>query len=118
MASCSRIIRSSSGKAAVLKLRRLGVVTRALRALNGKSDLLQLFSELADRLDRLLFLLPVRLEARLFFLQVGQLFFEPTQAFSRRGIPLLAERLALDLELHDAPTHLVELRRHGVDLHP
>jgi len=58
------------------------------------------------------------LQSRLFLLEVGQLFFEAAQALSRRGIPLLAERLALDFELHDASTHLVELGRHGVDLHP
>ncbi len=36
----------------------------------------------------------------------------------RRLVALLAQRLALDLELHDAALELVELRRHRVDLHP
>jgi hypothetical protein len=33
-------------------------------------------------------------------------------------VGFLAQRLALDLELHDAPLHFVELRGHRVDLHP
>ena len=83
----------------------------------AESDLLQLFLQLAGRLDGLLFLLPVRLQPGLLFLQVGQLLFEPAEAFDRRRVLLLAKRLALDLELHDPPTHLVELGRHGIDLH-
>ena len=36
----------------------------------------------------------------------------------RRLVALLAQRLALDLELHDPAFELVELGRHRVDLHP
>jgi hypothetical protein len=43
-------------------------------------------------------------------------------SFSSRScdaaVLLLAQRLALDLELHDAAVDLVDLRRHRVDLHP
>ena len=46
----------------------------------------------------------------------------PSRASASRScdaaVRLLAQRLALDLELHDAPLDLVELRRHRVDLHP
>ena len=40
------------------------------------------------------------------------------QPLLRRLVLFLAQRLALDLELHDAALDLVELRRHRVDLHP
>ena len=59
----------------------------------------------------------MRLQPRLLFLQVGQLLFELAEPLDRRLVRLLAQRLALDLELHDAAAHLVELRRHRVDLH-
>ncbi len=52
-----------------------------------------------------------------FLLQVGQLLLELAEPLARRLVRLLAQRLALDLELHDAAAHLVELRRHRVDLH-
>ncbi len=39
------------------------------------------------------------------------------EPLDRRLVRLLAQRLALDLELHDAPLDLVELDRHRVDLH-
>src|SRR5690349_24705781 len=44
----------------------------------------------------------------LFFLQVGELLFEPAEPFDRRFVLFLAQRLAFDLELHDAPSYLVD----------
>ena len=72
---------------------------------------------LRPALDRLLFLLPVRRQAVLVLLEVGQLLLELLQPLLRRLVRLLAQRLALDLELHDAALDLVELGRHRVDLH-
>ena len=51
------------------------------------------------------------------FLQVGELLLELAEPLLRRLVAFLAQRLTLDLELHDAALELVELRRHRVDLH-
>ena len=56
-------------------------------------------------------------EAAALFLQIGELLLELLQALVRRLVLFLAQRLALDLELHDAALDLVELGRHRVDLH-
>ena len=60
----------------------------------------------------------MRAQLRLLLLEIGELFFELRQPLLRGLVLLLAQRLALDLELHDAAPDLVELRRHRVDLHP
>ncbi len=104
-------------QAAVLQLGRLGVVAAALRPLDLDPHLLELFLQLAAGEDRLLFLLPVAREAVLVLLEVGELLLELLQPLLGRLVGLLLERLALDLELHDAPLDLVELGRHRVDLH-
>ncbi len=105
------------GQLAVLQLGRLRVVAGALRQLDVQAHLLELLLQLAHVLDGFLLLLPVRLQPRLLFLEVGQLLLELGQPLARRLVLFLAQRLALDLELHDAAAHLVELRRHRVDLH-
>src|SRR6185503_13125402 len=104
--------------AAVLQLGGLRVVARLLRALHLHAHLLELLLERARSLDRRLLLFPVRRQAILFFLEVGQLALQLLQPFLRRRVLLLAQRLALDLELHDAAVDFVDLRRHRVDLHP
>ena len=60
----------------------------------------------------------MRGEPAAFFLEVGQLLFEPFEALFRGAVLLLPQRLALDLELHDAAFELVELGRHRIDFHP
>ena len=50
-------------------------------------------------------------------LEVGQLLLERLEPGLRGVVGLLAQRLALDLELDPAPLELVELDRHRVDLH-
>ena len=103
--------------AAILQLRRLRVVAAALRAFHLEPHRLQLLLERACVADRRLLLLPLRRQAPAFFLQVGQFLVEFAEPFDRRLVGLLAQRLALDFELHDAPLDLVEFRRHRVDLH-
>ena len=49
---------------------------------------------------------------------VGELLLERLEARLRGVVGLLAQRLALDLELDPAALELVELDRHRVDLHP
>ena len=85
--------------------------------LDLEADLLQLLADLADRLDRLLLLLPVCGQPVLVLLEVGELLFELLETFAGRFILLLAQRLALDLELHDPALDLIQLRGHRVDLH-
>ncbi len=61
--------------------------------------------------------LPALLEAAGLLLEVGQLLLERLEARLRGVVGLLAQRLALDLELDAPALELVELDRHGVDLH-
>src|SRR5262245_32809091 len=103
--------------AAVLELGGFGVVTRTLRAFAFLTELLELLLLRAHALNRVLLLLPLRGEPRLLFLEIRELLLELGEPIDRRAIGLLAQRLALDLELHDAPLDLVELGRHRVDLH-
>ena len=49
-------------------------------------------------------------------LQIGQLLLQAREAAARGVVRLLAQRLALDLQLHDAAFDLVELHRQRVDL--
>ena len=51
------------------------------------------------------------------FLQIGQLLLETVEPFLGGLVLLFLQRLALDLELHDAPRELVQLRGHRVDFH-
>ena len=51
-------------------------------------------------------------------LEVGQLLLDALQPILRRLVLLDLQRLALDLELHDAAIDLVERLRLGIDLHP
>ena len=59
----------------------------------------------------------MRGEPVLLLLEIRQLLLELLQPLLRGLVRLLAQRLALDLELHDAALHFVELGRHRVDLH-
>src|SRR5207247_7096768 len=64
-----------------------------------------------------LLLLPVRARGARLFLGMGGLALELPEALLAGGVGLFLERLALDLQARDRPLHLVELRRHRVDLH-
>ena len=72
----------------------------------------------ADRVDPLLLLLPVRLHRAALLLQVGELPLEALEAVLRGRVRLLLQRGLLDLELADPPLDLVDLDRHRVDLDP
>ncbi|SPE30427.1 conserved hypothetical protein [Candidatus Sulfopaludibacter sp. SbA6] len=87
-----------------------------LRPLDFHLGLLHLLAKLAQAFDRVFLALPARgqgvglgLEIRQFFLQLGQPLFGSRILF-------LAQGLALDFELHDAPPRLIQLRGHGIDL--
>ena len=105
-------------QAAVLQLRRFAVLAGTLRALDLQAKLLELFLELPLALDGFLLLLPAGHQRRVLFLEIGELLLELLEALLRGLVFLFSQRLALDLELHDAAIDLVELGRHRVDLHP
>ena len=109
---------SSCGRRPVLQLGRLRVVAGPLRPLDLETYRFELFLELARLLDRVFLLFPLRLQPAAILLEVGQLAVEPVEPLAGGLVLFLAERLALDLELHDAPLDLVELHGHRVDLHP
>ena len=104
--------------AAVLQLGGAGVVAGALRPLDILTERFLILFQLSRTLNRLLFLLPVARETVAILLQIGQLFLEPLEPLLRGPVGFLAQRLALDLELHDAAFQFVELGRHRVDFHP
>ena len=54
---------------------------------------------------------------RRLFLEIGELLLQLLQAVLGGAVGLLLQRLALDLELDDAPVELVEMLGLGVDLH-
>ena len=62
--------------------------------------------------------LPALLHRAGLLLDVGELLLERLEARLRGVVVLLAQRLALDLELDAPALELVELDRHRVDLHP
>ena len=78
---------------------------------------LQLFFDVGGALHRGLLGLPHFLEIRVFLFQRLQRLFEGAQPLARCLIGLLLERLALDLELDDAPVELVERFGLRIDLH-
>ena len=113
------LLSRAAGTRAVLQLGRLRVVAGALRALDlaactASSCSLQLRAT-AESLPSPA--ASARRRLRLLFLEIGELLLELRQPLARRLVLLLAQRLALDLELHDAALDLVELGRHRVDLH-
>ena len=103
--------------AAVLQLRGLRVVAGALRPLNLDAQRFLILFQLARSLNRVFLLLPVRRELRALFLRIRELLLQLCQPLARCGVFFFSQRLAFDLELHDAALELVELRRHRVNLH-
>ena len=103
--------------AAVLQFRRHRVVAGSLGLFHFDPHALELLLELPAGLDRFFLLLPMRAELQVLFLEVGEVLLELLQPLLRGLVLLLAKGLAFDLELHDAAAHLVQFRRHRVDLH-
>ena len=103
---------------AVLELGRGRVVGLALGLLDPDVERLELRLGRADRRDRGLLGLPALLHRAGLLLDVGELLLERLEPRLRGVVGLLAQGLALDLELDAPPLELVELDRHRVDLHP
>ena len=102
---------------AVLELGRGRVVGLTLGLLDPGGQRLELRLGRPDRRDRALLRLPALAQRAGLLLDVGELLLERLEARLRRVIALLAQRLALDLELDPPPLELVDLDRHRVDLH-
>ena len=102
---------------AVLELGGRRVVGLALGLLDPRLERLELGLGRADGGDRRLLGLPALLHRAGLLLEVGELLLERLEARLRRVVGLLAQRLALDLELDPPALELVELDRHRVDLH-
>ena len=77
----------------------------------------QLFLDLGDLVELLDLALPAGLELGGLLLRVGELLLELGKPLLRRLVLLLAQALALDLELHDPAAHLVELDGHARRFH-
>ena len=107
-----------------LELRNLSVGDfRGLLQISGARDafrlgsrLLDLLLDLADRAERLFFLLPLSLHARGFLAQLGEVTLECLQALARRFVFFFLQSLSLDLQLRDSPLDLVDFLRHRIDL--
>ena len=104
------------GQLAVADGRGAGEVALALEPHGVVAPRRLLLLEQADGVDGRLLLLPVRRHPVALLGQVGQLRLQLAQALGRGVVGLLLQRHLLDLELTDAPDHLVQFGRQRVDL--
>ena len=104
-------------QAAVLDLRGQVQVAGALGGFVLAAGLLKLAVEDGNGVDGGLFVLPARFEFGGLFAQIGQLALEVFEALARGLVLLLAQGGLLNLQLHDLPFQLVNLRRHGIQFH-
>ncbi len=121
--SCSRRSssasrRSSSGSSAIAQLGGPLEIAAPGGLLDLPPHLLDLRLELLDLLERGLLRLPLRLHAVSFLPQRRDLPLQRLAPLHRCLVLLLEQRLALDLQLDDAPLHLVDFLRQAVDLDP
>lgn len=64
-----------------------------------------------------LFRFPDFFQVRELLLQFGDLGFQGFETLLRSLVGFLLQRLALDLELNDAPVQGIHILGHGIDLH-
>ena len=102
---------------AVLQLRGAAVVGLALGLVDPDLELLLLRLGRPQRRDRRLLGLPALLHRAGLLADLRELLLEGLEARLRRVVGLLAQGLALDLQLDPPPLELVQLDRHRVDLH-
>ncbi len=106
------------GDDAVSELSGACEIAAALRLVELDAGGVELLFQLLRAGELGFLLLPaLRQRARL-LLEIGELLLELGQPVLGRAVLFLLQRLALDLELHDAPVELVERLGLGVDLHP
>ena len=102
------------GDDAVGELARAREIAAALRDLELLAGAVDLFLQLLRRLERFLLLVPARGQRRGLLFQLGELGFQLLQPILRGLVGFLLQRLALDLELDDAPVELVQFLGLGV----
>ena len=105
------------GNHAVEQFRSAREVAATLRDLHFAARLVQLLLELLGLLHLLLLRLPRGGQGIRLILEFGKLLLQPRQSFARCGIILLAQRLALDLELDHPAVEFVEFLGLAVHLH-
>ncbi len=110
-------LRLEIGDHAVSELARLGEIAAPLRLLELDAGGVELLLELLRASELGFLVLPAACDRIGFLFEIDDLLLEALQPVLRGGVGLLLQRLALDLELHQAPVELVELLRLGVDLH-
>src|SRR5262245_14765004 len=86
--------------------------------LNLPLDLLDLFAQLTDLANGLLFSFPLRPHSTALFLEISQLLPQMFESFLTGLILLLGEGCLFNFQLHHAPSHFVQLGWHGIDLCP
>ena len=90
----------------------------AFSLLNLPLDLLDLFAQLTDLANGLLFGSPLGPHSAALFLEISQFLPQMFEPFLARLIFLLGEGCLFNLQLHHAPSHFVQLGRHGINLRP
>ena len=120
--SCERLLRRGElllqlRQAAILDLRGEVQIVAALGLFQLELGLLDLAVDDADGVDGGLLVLPLGLELFGLLLEVGQVLLQLLQPLAGAFVLLLLERALLDLQLLDLPLQLVNLGRHGVQLH-
>ncbi len=104
------------GDASVAQLGRLLQVAHPLGLLCLGLGRVDLLLDGLDLADGLFLRLPVGLHPRRLLAQPGQFGLDGLAPLLGGGVLLLAEGVELDVELLDAPLHLIDLQGHGVDL--
>ena len=102
---------------AIGKLACLGEIAAPLRLLELDAGGVELLFQLLRAGELGLLVLPAACDRIRFLFEIDELLLQPSEPVFRGGVGLLLQRLALDLELDDAPVELVELLGLGVDLH-
>ena len=104
------------GDLAVLDLGGAVQVARARGAVQLHLELVQPLLAPAQVRDHRLLALPLRLHPRRALAQLGDLLVHAGQAVAALRVALALQGVALDLQLHGAPLHLVDLLRQRIDL--
>ena len=95
------------GQFSVLELGGAVQIVLALGLLDFNASLFQLFAQATQTLHGFLLSLPLGFQGVRIPFQIGQLFFDFLQTVLGSGVGFLLQRLALDLELHDASKDLI-----------
>ncbi len=103
------------GQLCIAELRGPAVVAIALGLLNLAVDLFNLGLEAANMLNLAFLVFPLLAHGALLFPEIGQFLFQLAQALAGALVAFLAQRLALDFQLHDLAVDLVQLCGQGVD---